>query len=97
MLLRLCQNFVVRRRLVLVVVRLYIIFSHRMIFELIPHQNTAQVGMAIEDDPVQIEDLALLKFRTAPHRRTSDGRCTWSVRFTVRIRITTGPCFFSIE
>ena len=63
---RLYQNVVVRRRFVLVVIRLNIIFAHGMIFKFVPHQDTAQIGMTIEDDPIEVKNLALLKFRTSP-------------------------------
>ena len=69
MLVRLYQNIVVRRGLVLVVVGLDIVFAHGMIFKLVPHQYAAQIGMAVEDDSVEVEDLALLKFRAAPDWR----------------------------
>jgi hypothetical protein len=69
MLLRFLQHFVVRRRLVFVIVRLAIIFPHRVIFELIPHQDAAQIGMTVEANAVEIENFALLKFRAPPDRR----------------------------
>src|SRR5439155_13324782 len=62
------QDVVVRRRLVFVIVRLTIILPHRVIFELIPHQDTPQIGMTVEPNAVKIENLALLKFRAAPAR-----------------------------
>ncbi len=40
-----------------------------MIFKFVPHQNPAQIGMAIEMNSVEIEDFALLKFGAAPNRR----------------------------
>ena len=63
MFLRALEHFVVRRRLVFVIVRLDVILAHRMIGKLIPHQDAAQIGMAVEMNAVEIEDLALLKFR----------------------------------
>src|SRR5882757_7736894 len=67
MLLCFCQNVLVRGRFVLVVVRFDVIFAHGMIFKFVPHQYTAQIGMTVEDDSVEVEDLALLKLRTAPY------------------------------
>jgi hypothetical protein len=67
-----------------------------MVLELVPHQDAAQVGMAGEDDAEEVEDLALLEFARAPDRGER-GQMTWSVRFAVRRRRTTGPCFSSIE
>ena len=67
--LRFLQHIVVRSWLVFVIVRFSIILAHRMIFELVPHQNPAQIGMAVEPDSVQIENLTLLKFCTPPGRR----------------------------
>ena len=40
-----------------------------MIFELVPHQDPAQIGMAVEANAVEIENLALLEFGAAPDRR----------------------------
>src|SRR2546423_13617421 len=68
MLLRFLQHIVVRRRLPFVIVRLAIIFSHRMIDKFVPHQNPAQIGMTAELNSVEIEDLALLKFGAPPNR-----------------------------
>ena len=68
MLLRFFQHVVVRRWFVFVIVRFAIIFAHRKIGEFIPHQDAAQIGMAVEVDAVEIEDLAFLKFRAAPDR-----------------------------
>src|SRR5262249_46374875 len=67
--LRLLQYFVVRRRLPFIVIRLTIIFAHRIIFELVPHQNTSQIRMPLKPNAVKIEDLTLLKLATAPYRR----------------------------
>src|ERR1700750_1630725 len=66
MLLRALQNFVVRRRLVFVIVRLPVIFSHREIFEFVPHQDAAQIGVTVEPDSVEIENFALLEFGAPP-------------------------------
>ena len=86
------QHIVVRCRLVFVIVRLAIIFAHRIILELVPHQNAPQIRMAVEANAVEIENLALLKFRAAPDRR--ERRQTRpSARSAVRIRMITGPCF----
>ena len=40
-----------------------------MIFELVPHQNPSQIGMAFEVNAIKIKNFALLKFRAAPDRR----------------------------
>ena len=69
MLFRLLQHVVVRRRFVFVIVRLAIILAHRIILELVPHQNAPQIRMAVEANAVEIENLALLKFRAPPDRR----------------------------
>ena len=69
MLLRFLQHFIMRRGFPFVIVRLPIIFAHRIIFELVPHQNPAQIGMTIEPDAIEIENLALLELGTAPDRR----------------------------
>src|SRR2546430_5655605 len=63
---------VMRRRLPFVIVRLAIIFSHRMIDKFIPHQNPAQIGMAIEMNSVEIENLAFLKLRARSEEHTSE-------------------------
>src|SRR6266511_4117710 len=72
--LRALQHGVVRRRLVFVVVWIDVIFAHRIILEAVPHQDAAQVGMALQNDAVEIEDFALLKFAATPDRR--EGRQT---------------------
>ena len=60
------KHIVVRRRLVFVIVGFAIIFAHRMIDKLVPHQNAPQIWMAVEADAVKIKNLSLLKFRAAP-------------------------------
>ena len=94
--LRFFQHIVVRCRFVFVIVRFTIIFAHRKILELVPHQDAAQIGMAVETDSVEIENLALLKFAL---RQTgvSEVRQAFSARSAVRIRMITGPCFDFIE
>src|SRR5260370_14515480 len=62
MLFRLLQHFIMRRGLIFVIIRVHVIFAHRMVLITFPHQQTAQVGMAIKDGPVQIEKRRLLKF-----------------------------------
>src|SRR5439155_13058522 len=62
MLFRSFQNVVMWRRLVLVIVWFAIILPHRIILELVPHQNASQIRVAIEPNPVEIEDFPLLKF-----------------------------------
>ena len=69
MLLRPLQHFIVRRRFPFVIVRLTVIFPHRMILKLVPHQNPPQIGMTVEADAVQIENFALLEFGASPDRR----------------------------
>ena len=49
MLLRLFDNFVMRRGLVLVIVRLHVVFAHGIIEEALPHEQAAQIGMSIEE------------------------------------------------
>ena len=67
--LRAVQHVAVRRGLPLVVVGLDVVLAHRMILELVPHQDAAQVGVALEDDAVEVEHLALLELARAPDRR----------------------------
>src|ERR1051325_10703620 len=74
--LRLLQHFIVRRRLVFVVIRLDVIFAHWMIFETVPHQQPPQIGMSVKPNSVKIENLPLLKFRATPDRRER-----WNVNF----------------
>ena len=52
----------------IIVRRVNIVLSHRVIGKLLPHQNTAQIGMPLEDNPVKVKNLTLLKLRAAPHR-----------------------------
>src|SRR6266480_7576121 len=63
------QHLIMRRRLVFVVVGLAIIFTHWKIFEFVPHQNAAQIGMSVEINSVEIENFALLKLRAPPNWR----------------------------
>src|SRR5260370_34650290 len=102
MLLRLYQNIVVRCRFVLVVIRLDIVFTHGMIFKFVTHQYAAQIGMTVEDDSVEVEDLALLKLCTAPNRRKgwqmnlvgavfrTQPKYDWPVLFLYRIQVIHG-------
>src|SRR5258705_3349079 len=69
MLLRSRENLIMRRGFPFVIIRLAIIFAHRIVFELVPHQYPAQIGMTVEPDAIEIEDLALLELGTAPDRR----------------------------
>ena len=66
---RALEHLVVRGGLPLKVIGLHVVAAHRMILELIPHQQAAQIGVPLEDDPEQIEYLALLKLGGTPHRR----------------------------
>ena len=68
MALGLLGHLIVRRWLVLVIVRLHVILAHRMILEPVPHQDASQVRMPVEDDPVEVVNLAFLEFRGAPER-----------------------------
>ena len=63
------QHGIVGRGLIFVVVRINVVLAHGVVFELFPHEQAAQVGVAREDDSVEIEDFALLKFRAAPDGR----------------------------
>ena len=60
MLFRFFQHVIVRRRLPFVIVRFAVVFSHRVIDKLVPHQNSPQIGMTLEMDPVEIENFSLL-------------------------------------
>src|SRR5256712_14040041 len=66
MVLRPFQHVVVRRRLPFVIVWVPIIFAHRMIDKLIPHQNPAKIGVTLEMDSVEVEDFTLLEFGASP-------------------------------
>ena len=90
------QDFVVRGRLVLVVVGLDVVPAHGMVNEAVPHQDAAQVGMAVEDDAEEVEDLALLELGAAPDG-SERGQMDRSARSSVRMRRMSGPCFCSIE
>jgi hypothetical protein len=63
------EHVAVRRGLPLVVIRLDVVLAHGMPGEGIPHQDAPQIRMPLEDDTVEIEDLALLELATAPDRR----------------------------
>src|SRR5947208_1928141 len=63
------QYFVVWSWLILEVIRLHIVFPHRMIFEFVPHQDPTQVGMTFEMDAVEVVDFAFLQFRRPVERR----------------------------
>ncbi len=52
--------------LVLVVVGVDVVAAHGVVDELVPHEEAAEVGVAVEVDAVEVEDLALLKFGAAP-------------------------------
>ena len=62
----------------------------------VPHQNAAQIGMAVENDSVEIEDFALLKLRRAP-----DGRERRKIDLVAPVRGAhandQGAVFFVIE
>jgi len=63
------KNLIVRRRLVFVIVRLHVIFAHREILELVPHQDAAEVRVAVEDDAVESKDFTFLKLRASLNGR----------------------------
>src|SRR5689334_23200928 len=60
------QDLIMWRRLVFVVIRLAIIFAHRIIGKLIPHQNPPQIGMSLETNPIKVIDLTFLEFGAPP-------------------------------
>ena len=62
------EHLVVSCRLVFVIVRLDVVLPHWVIFKTFPHQDAAEIGMTVEDDSIQIIDLAFLKFRSPPDR-----------------------------
>src|SRR5438270_8961300 len=63
------EHVIVRRRLPFVIVRVPIIFAHRMIDKLVPHQNPAKIGMTVKMNSVEVEDFTLLEFGASPDRR----------------------------
>src|SRR5437762_8907511 len=69
MLLRSREDLIMRRGFPFVIIRLPIIFAHWIVFELVPHQDPAQIRMTIEPDAIEIENLAFLELGTAPDRR----------------------------
>src|ERR1700736_1759260 len=69
MFLRTLQHVIVWRRFPFEIVRRRVIFAHRMIDKLVPHQNPAQIRMSIELNSVKIVNLALLELGTTPHWR----------------------------
>ena len=86
-----------RGRFVFVIVRIDVVPAHGVVDEPVPHQDAAQVGVAVEDDAEEVEDLALLEFRAAPDGRER-GQMDCSARGpAVRMRRMTGPCFFSMR
>ena len=52
-----------------VIIRLDVIFAHRMVLKIVPHQDATQIGMAVERDAIKVVDFALLKFAAAPDKR----------------------------
>ena len=74
------EDRAVRRGLPLVIVGLDVVAAHRVVFELVPHQNTTEIGMADEGDAEEIEDFAFLKFAGAPDgRERGDGSLVGAV------------------
>ena len=55
-----------RGGLVLVVVGIDVVAAHGVVDEAVPHKDAAEVGMAVEDDAVEVEDLAFLELGAAP-------------------------------
>src|SRR5437773_5504364 len=62
------KHVVVRSWFVFVIVRLAIIFAHRVIDKFIPHQNPPQIWMVIETHSIEIENFPLLIFRASINR-----------------------------
>jgi hypothetical protein len=74
------EDRAVRRGLPLVIVGLDVVAPHGMVFELVPHQNTTEIGMADEGDAEEVEDFAFLKFAGAPNgRERGDGSLVGAV------------------
>jgi len=69
MLLCFFQYLIMRCWLPFVVMRFDVIFAHRMVLKIVPHQDAPQIGMAVEHDAVKVVDFALLKFAAAPNWR----------------------------
>src|ERR1035441_4773226 len=61
------QHVVMRGRLVFVIIRVHVIPAHRMVLEIVPHQQAPQIGMPVEHDSEEIEYLPLLQFRSEEH------------------------------
>ena len=91
------QHFVVGGGLVFVVVGIDVVPAHGMVLEFVPHQQAAQVGVAVEEDPEEVEDLALLELRAAPDGGERGQMDCLASRSLVRMRRMMGPCFFSTE
>ena len=51
---------------VFVVVGGGVVFAHGMVLELVPHEDAPEVGVAMEADAVEVENLAFLEFGGAP-------------------------------
>ena len=51
-----------------VVVGFDVVLAHRVVGKGIPHEESAQVGMAGENDAEEVEDFALLEFAGTPDR-----------------------------
>ena len=86
-----------RRRLVLVVVGIDVIAAHGMVGELVPHQDAAQVGVAVEDDAEEVEDLALLELGAAPDRRERGQMDAGVAILRCACGGSAGRCFSSME
>src|ERR1700730_9109232 len=69
MFLRTLQHVIVWCRLPFEIIRRHVIFPHRMIDKLVPHQNPPQIRMPVEVNSVEIVNLALLELGTTPHWR----------------------------
>src|SRR6185437_5969022 len=57
-----------RERRLVFIRRRNIVFAHGVISELVPHQQTAQVWMAVKNDAIEVKNLPLLELGAAPNR-----------------------------
>jgi hypothetical protein len=90
------EDFVVGGGLVLVVVGIDVVAAHGVVDEVVPHEEAAEVGVPVEDDAEEVEDLALLEFGAAPDG-SEGGEMDGLVAVCVRRRRMTGPVRSSTE